>query len=635
MITNPPARVTSQPLIQLQGFISSDLAKTLLYQVFNQNHVQTSAGEGLATDRYFDQDIFDFTTNYFTCFDLPLNPGTNTIVLRGTDRAGYTFATNFVIVFTTVGDTNPPVFKLRWLHDGMSISGSQFDLDGPCDDPTAVVTALLFNDQGVASHLNGFVERNGCLWVEEVPVTAGRNYITVVATDAAGNSSFTNLMFSKSSMTLYMDPVPDPNKLWQPKITVTGYCSLTNCVVSVNRVKARMKPDGHWVADDVPVNSPNGGNTASFDLTTDDYHDNLPTTNSWFPTICGEPMDNKTLSAGVSFGVVATNEYNHYPIDLGLTNGSGTAIPHTWILPEESTRYSLHLYDQTNKEVPLGPWVSTGQPLATGLNIHHLGKNELAHIDGIISFLTNSTVRIASLNLDQLYPSLRPGNYRLEIVARMFKIANDGQLLPFEFPSISAAIKIIDQPSETVFYLNNLHRQGKLSWGPERNSFRIGITHNLPWTRIEDANHVQIFVQNTGANDYHDWNLLLPDSNEQCDIALYDSAGEEVPKTALGKRLGKPLSRIGQDLRPKYENNDGWSFGIPRPSPIKPVYLSARSVAQCGEFNLNDYFEIKTTGNYRLTYQQRFYLCGTNTSYIGLSLPTVVVPLNVTYIPGQ
>jgi len=231
MITNPPARVTSQPLIQLQGFISSDLAKTLLYQVFNQNHVQTSAGEGLATDRYFDQDLFDFTTNYFTCFDLPLNPGTNTIVLRGTDRAGYSFATNFVIVFTTVGDTNPPVFKLRWLHDGMSISGSQFDLDGPCDDPTAVVTALLFNDQGVASHLNGFVERNGCLWVEEVPVTAGRNYITVVATDAAGNSSFTNLMFSKSSMTLYMDPVPDPNKLWQPKITVTGYCSLTNCVV--------------------------------------------------------------------------------------------------------------------------------------------------------------------------------------------------------------------------------------------------------------------------------------------------------------------------------------------------------------------------------------------------------------------
>jgi len=50
-----------------------------------------------------------------------------------------------------------------------------------------------------------------------------------------------------------MDKLADPQQLWQRRITVTGYYSRTNHSVSVNGVKARMKPDGHWVAENVPV----------------------------------------------------------------------------------------------------------------------------------------------------------------------------------------------------------------------------------------------------------------------------------------------------------------------------------------------------------------------------------------------
>lgn len=460
VFTNPKKNVTSQPMIQLQGLISPDLQfGQIHYEVFNQDGALTAQDEASIHDRQ------TATSNDpFTCYDIQLSPGTNTIVLSGTDDAGFAFTTNFVCVFTTVGDTNPPVFKLAWPEDGMSISGSQFDLYGQCDDPTATVAALLCNDEGQSTRLEGFVERNGCLWVERVPVAEGRNYITVVTTDAAQNSSLTNLVFTKSGMTLYMDAVPDPNKLWQPNIDITGYCSLTNRTVMVNGVKAKMNADGHWAATHVPVRSPNGGGTASFNLKTEPDDDTAPPTNSWLPTVCCVPAN--SLSAGISIMPANTNEYNHYRVCLGFTNTSGGNIPNlNWMLPREESRFVLHLYDQTNKEIAQREYYEkSGQGMATNVNIHHLGKNELTNIDGIIAFTTNGTVRIAALNLDQHYQLPTPGDYRLEVGLRLFKIAGDGQLIPFEFPAVATTLHIIDQASEMTFYLNGLQQQGKLAW---------------------------------------------------------------------------------------------------------------------------------------------------------------------------
>lgn len=634
-ITSPKEIVTSQPMIQLQGLIFPDLQfGQIHYQVFNQEGVSTAQGEASIHDRQ------TATSNDpFTCYDIELSSGTNTIILSGTDDAGFSFATNFVCVFTIVGDTNPPGFSVTYPQDGMSISGSQFDLYGRCDDtPTAVVTALLCNDEGKSAHLNnGFVERNGCLWVERVPVAEGKNYLTIVATDAANNSSLTNLMFTKSGMTLYMNPVADPNQLWQPRITIMGFCSDTNRTVTVSGVKAKMKPDGHWTATNVPVNSPNGGGTATFDISAGDDNENSSQTNSWLPTICGQPVENNALSAGLSLKAVSTNEYNHYSISLGLTNTSGHNIPNTWMLPKGDARFSIHLYDLINQEVVKQEWIEkSGQTLATNLNIHHLGKDQLTNLDSIISFQTNSTARIASLNLDEHFRLPLPGDYRLEVALRMFKIATDGQLIPVEFPPISTTIKIIDQSSEMVFYLNNLQRQNKLIWGAERDGLRIGVAHGMKWTRINDANQIEIFLQNTSTNDYRSWNLRFPNPKEQFDVTLYDSSGKEVPKTALGEQQGQPLSLDGQDPRKTTGIMDQF-FGNNNQGGrrLRPIFVSAKDATECARFNLNDYFEIKTPGKYRLTYQQRFYRWNTNSILNGVILPTVTVPLDINYVPGQ
>lgn len=108
VFTNPPQRVTSQPVIQLQGYSLKPL-NTIRYELMNENGAKVSGGEGIVNDQYVDQKSFEATTNFFTCYDVSLTPGTNTFVLHFTDVAENTLTTNFVVVLSAAGGTNPPV----------------------------------------------------------------------------------------------------------------------------------------------------------------------------------------------------------------------------------------------------------------------------------------------------------------------------------------------------------------------------------------------------------------------------------------------------------------------------------------------------------------------------------------------
>jgi hypothetical protein len=195
-------------------------------------------------------------------------------------------------------------------------------------------------------------------------------------------------------------------------------------------------------------------------------------------------------------------------------------------------------------------------------------------------------------------------------------------------------LQIIDQPSEMIYYLNDLQRQGKLTWGAELNSLRIGVAHGLNERPSNEANPIEIFLQNSSTNDFHNWNLRFPNLNEQFAIALYDSSGNEVQKTALGKQQGQPLSLDGQNptKTPGVMDDINAFFGagnVRRGHGLRPVFVSAKDATDCGRFNLNDYFEIKSPGNCKLTYQQRFYRWNTNLTLTGIAMPTVTVPLEI------
>ncbi len=269
VFTNPKKRVTSQPMIQLKGYVTTDLGSPLHYRVFDQNGSATTSGDGLVNDRYLDRITFEFTTNIFTCYDLELNPGTNTIVLSGTDAAGFSFTTNFMMVFTTVGDTNPPVFSIDWPEPGKEIADDSLTIRGPVDDPTARMVGQI-SANGRTNSLYAVIERNGYFWFEHVPLDLGANRVTIIATDVAGNSSSADfVIYGANDVRIRMDPVLPADQLWQQKIAmVTGHVQPANHGVWINGVQAMVKSDGSWLAENVPVVSSPSGGTALFDLTT-------------------------------------------------------------------------------------------------------------------------------------------------------------------------------------------------------------------------------------------------------------------------------------------------------------------------------------------------------------------------------
>jgi len=253
-----------KPFLQLQGLADKQLG-SLSYDISNATGLFTCQ-PGYVTDQGFDTGKFDFTTNYFQCYDVPLTTNDNFITLRATDRAGNTTTTNFDVILDYTTATNPPVVNLFWPQDGASISGDSFTLRGTMSDETGTIAAQVVDGDGNTNAVNGLVERDGTYWIEDLPLGAGDNTVTVTATDAAGNMTTTNMTVSQSDMMLTIDSTPTGDDLWQAYGTVSGTVGDSSWGVSVNGVQAEVSDNGdgtgHWEADNVPIY---GMGTATFD----------------------------------------------------------------------------------------------------------------------------------------------------------------------------------------------------------------------------------------------------------------------------------------------------------------------------------------------------------------------------------
>jgi hypothetical protein len=259
-VTNPAITLVSQPVIQLQGYASEPLA-SLIYDLTNAAGLITNQ-TGYITGQYADTNLWNFTTNYFQCYDVPLTNGVNTLTLHATDLAGNTTTTNVSFTLDYSGDTTPPVLTLVWPQDGTVVGRSSFTLQAQVDDATAQVVAFIVDANGDTNTVQGLVERNGLVWAYNLPLAAGMNTLTITATDAAGNSSVTNISLFQSSVTVTMNPLTS-DQLNQSFVSVSGTVSDATAQVFVNGVQATVNSDGTWSADHVPVNP---GGTAVFDV---------------------------------------------------------------------------------------------------------------------------------------------------------------------------------------------------------------------------------------------------------------------------------------------------------------------------------------------------------------------------------
>jgi len=262
VITNPASGTVDVPLIQLQGY-SPEALRSISYDLSNAAGTVTNQPV-LVLDQYHDPVTLELTTNTFQAFDIMLTNGVNAITLHATDLAGNvaTLVTNFTLDYSA--KTNPPSVQVAWPQNGTEISGGSFTVNGQVGDATVTVSATITDGNGHTNTLNGLVERTGKFWVENLPLNSGTNTVTLNVTDAAGNSTATSFNVVQSAVTLTMNPVSDPQQLWQATVNLTGTISDASYAIWVNGVKGHNNGDGTWSANFVPVND---GGTAVFSVT--------------------------------------------------------------------------------------------------------------------------------------------------------------------------------------------------------------------------------------------------------------------------------------------------------------------------------------------------------------------------------
>jgi len=239
VITNLAPGTVTRPVIQLQGYSPKALT-SISYDLTNAVGLATNQ-QTLILGQYYDTNSLELTTNYFQCFDIPLTNGPNTITLHATDLAGNTTTTNFTFILDYSSATNPPTVQLGWPQAGTKISGNSFTWRGQVSDPTAQVVAQIVNTNGMTNTVSGRVGRDGDFWIDSMPLSGGVNNLSLIVTDAAGNTSVKNIPVMQSSLVLTITSAG----LGQ---AVAGTISDTNYTIWVNGIMATNNMDGTWIA---------------------------------------------------------------------------------------------------------------------------------------------------------------------------------------------------------------------------------------------------------------------------------------------------------------------------------------------------------------------------------------------------
>ena len=261
IITNPTSKVVIRPKIQIVGCFPTQI-RTVTYDLVNAqgkatNQVAYTAGVG-----GFDRKKFTFTNNFFQCYNVPMSKGRNVVTIHVTDEAGRKYILRKTYILDYSHATNPPVLTVYWPQNNTSIMGNKFTLHGKIDDVTTTVQAKIANAKGLTQSRDAIVEQNEQIWVKDLPISEGTNHLSVIATDAAGNITCTNINIIRSKVTVTMEPLAG-NQLNKPRVNVHGTVTNPNVGVQVNGIDATVQTNGTWSADNVPV-SPTG--TAIFDV---------------------------------------------------------------------------------------------------------------------------------------------------------------------------------------------------------------------------------------------------------------------------------------------------------------------------------------------------------------------------------
>jgi hypothetical protein len=142
--------------------------------------------------------------------------------------------------------TNPPNVNLLWPQDEMQISGTSFTLQGQVDDPTSIVTLTGQDADGNPIQLTGRTGRDGNFWVENVPLTTGKDGLTLAVSNAVGGSAFSFSVY-ESTVGLTVNAVQAGDTTAYGTIDTSGY------TIWANGAAASQDGYGNWTATIPPI----------------------------------------------------------------------------------------------------------------------------------------------------------------------------------------------------------------------------------------------------------------------------------------------------------------------------------------------------------------------------------------------
>ena len=258
-LIGPAPGTVSQPKIQLTGYTIEPVS-TLKFDVSNALGTFTNL-TGYIVGQFFNTNTLKFTTNWFSCFDLTLTNGSNTVTVRGTDQAGNVTTTTLTYTLSFAGDTTAPTITVAWPTNQALLSGTEFSIDGLLDDGSAGISGEIISN-GETNQFGGFVERDGKFWLAGLPLGTNGSAVKLVASDAAGNKRTNSFQVLHSDIAITITPVPN-NELTASTVYLQGTVSDTNVTVYVNGLEADLEGNSWWIYD-VPVTT---RGTASFLVT--------------------------------------------------------------------------------------------------------------------------------------------------------------------------------------------------------------------------------------------------------------------------------------------------------------------------------------------------------------------------------
>jgi RHS repeat-associated protein len=266
-----PNTITNQTTIGVSGTVTDQTATTV---AVNGTPATVTSGEFSAT--------------------VPLNTeGSNTITIVATDAAGnHTDSTR-----TVIRDTHPPALTVNAPTDGFITKNLTLTVSGSVTDATPVTV----NANGVPLPVDGAGQFTGSISLNE-----GANFVTVTATDAAGNNATVVRVVTRDTQApvLVVNTPSDGSSTNSATATVSGTVTdLTALTLTVNGQPVSVAVD-HSFTTDAALNV--GANTITV-TATDAATNSTTVTRSVTRTVVNAlPPDPSTVAPKLDMSVATT-----------------------------------------------------------------------------------------------------------------------------------------------------------------------------------------------------------------------------------------------------------------------------------------------------------------------------------------